>query len=320
MNISEVTAELRKIAGSVKTLDQGVSAAMQLLAEPRYIERGSGQLVTDIRAAIKRLPQEAQSHGKALLTPTNSHTNWTFRINSIAVGNGGARAKYGELILAFVAHELLEVWRHDDRPADRPIEQLERVSYELMLEVDDDDHRKHTITRKIISRAAVPKVRPVFLSHYYIAGTVDAEVEMLSPGQKYLTTIPDQLGSDNKWHSHVIDLGRYYEVGEPVCIETHETYCDEAKRLHTLFPVFGLHELIQVYSSAMEFIEVSIRLPRDLVEGAVAKAQVGKPPLFHEAETFHPPISKDGWVSQRFEKLDVGNQYVLFFPGLKLYA
>lgn len=320
MNVIEVTAELKEIAKSSEALDDGVSRAPRLLAEPQYAGDGDVLLAADITAAIKRLPSTQQDHAKALLTPENGYTNWTTRIETIGAGNGGGRAKYAELILAYVAHELLELWRRDGQPANRPVtEQLERLSYELTLEIDEDDPRKHTVTRKVTSRVAVPAVRSVLLSHYYIAGPVEAKVEMLSPVHKYLTTIPDPLGSDSRWYSHIIDLGGYHEVDDVVCIETRERYCDKEMRLHNLFPSFGLHELVQVYSPAMEFIEISIRVPQSLVDRAKARAQISEPPLFHPVKIYRPTISNEGWASRRFDKLQMGNQYVLFFPGLNLY-
>jgi hypothetical protein len=321
MDIRAATTELKKIAGSETTLEAGVHKAGLLRAEALYVgEAGAKLLAADIRASIERLGEDERSLAEALLTPEQPHTNWTHRIKSLASGNGGGRAKHAELILAFVGHELLELC---NRSASSPLHQindpLERVSYEMTLEVDNKDHRKHTLCRKIVSRVTVPAVRLVLLSHYYIAGAVKSKVEMGSEDHKYVGTIPDPLGSDNKWRSHVIDLGRNYATDDLVTIETREIYWDKSQRLHALYPVLGLHELINVYSPIMEYIEIGIRLPADLRANATATAHVAVPPLYHKIKTYRPSITDDGWASQRFDKLKIGYQCVVCFPGISLY-
>ena len=323
MDLYEVADELKKIAEKSPRLDVAVAFAPRLLAEPRYKGAGGADvLVQEIATAITHLPEERSLHAKILLKlEAKQDSTWSHRIAEIDPGgNGRGKPIYATLILTCVAYELCQLWNRDDTPTKRHIfEPFERISYEIGLEMDPEDHRKFTEHRDIHLRAAAPAQRLITLPYYYLAPCAKPKVEPLTPGFDYVTSIPNP---ESRWGTHILNLLRRYEIGEPVRIKTRETFQDTKRRLMSLNPRHGLHQLVAVASPDMSFIHIAVRLPPTLARRAKPEAKiVTQDPFNQEVRTWHPEVDGDGWVNARFDQdLEQGCKCVVRFPGLDPYS
>jgi hypothetical protein len=322
MNLYEIYEELEHVVQQEVPL-AAFQATSPLLHEPRYSQAlGSpvDLLVADIAAAAERLPDPSRGHSKWMLRiDQKAPPGWSDRLGREGfTGNRGGRKEYVLRLMAFVAYELLRIWQTDAvRSATDP---LERLAYEQRLEIDDNDHRQNTLHRTISARVSAGAQRFAILPYYYGIGPVPpGNVVALSPGQKYVGSVPAPLGENTRWWSHVIHLGRPYVMGEPVKIRTCETYFDKDRRLYDESPDYGVHLLINVISPAMERIHLAIRLPRSLRADAKPEWRIAAPPLKVPHDRGELEL-RDGWAERSFKgDLRLHNEYGLFFPGTRLY-
>ncbi len=323
VDLYDTYEELVGLVKKDEPLAKIVGTARKLLSQPRYLQAGSGEelLIADISQLIGKLPDDGSANAAVMLgVNTSQAVGWTYRLDSLNVsGNRSAKKQYTLRLMAFIAYELLRLWQAD--ASHSVADPLERVAYELRLEIDDTDYRKNVLYRNVLVRVKVPSQRIAILPYYYTVGAVEPEeVVTLTEGHRYVGSVPDPQGSESRWWAHVIHLGRPHDAGETLTIATREKYYDKDRRLHDEFPVYGVHLVANAASPAMEFIHLAVRLPRDLRASAEPEARVAEPPMKMPYKRTHPKIDSDGWVHQHFDSdLRAGHEYGLFFPGTQLY-
>jgi hypothetical protein len=324
MELFEVYTELAKFLKATEAPPMSlVGTARGVLRQGRYVNASepASLLAADIEAAVRRLPEPDRGHLEWLLRMNEAASSvWSKRADKLkGFGNRAGVGEYGYRLLTLVAYDLIRLWEAE--AAQTAANPLERISYEQSLEIHEDDYRINTLTRTLTSQVTTPTLRYAILPYYYTVGPVPPDaVEMLESVHHYVGSVPEPLGSDTRWWAHIIQLDRTYRFGETVTIAMRETYTDVAERLHTEHPEYGLHLLINIFSTRMERISLAIKLPTELRASARPEARRANPPLWVPVELADCPIDEDGW--SRFKlaaNLQAGSQYGLFFPGTRLY-
>ncbi len=327
MELFEVYTELERLVAAkykppVPPLSM-VGAATRLLRQRRYADAPErvALLKADIESAASRLPEPERHHAEWILAiDKDAPLGWSDRVGALGVpGNRTSFREYAYRLMTLVAYELLRLWEAD--AAQTVANPLERVSYHQCLDIDEQDYRKSTLTRRLASSVTTPTLRYAILPYYYTVGPVPPDtVETLTPGQRYVGSVPEPLGNDAQWWSHIIQLERTYHFGETVTIAMRETYTDTDERLHSVNDVYGVHLLVHAISPRMERLSLAVRLPTALRPSAVPEARRANPPLRVPVKLADCPVGPDGWTRFALASgLQQGSEYGLFFPGTRLY-